>query len=231
MSADTDDRRSLYLLLSLLLLILLSPFLGTHQLGEFVLLIALFATLITIILDLHSKRTFRWLALIIAVPVMLIELVGIFYPSRALMVLDYALLMAFFGSASVGLFTYLGKPGAITSGRIYASVSLYLMLAMFWFALYNLTEAIYPASFVQTGAVASTRVPRSAFLYFSLITLTTVGYGDIKLRLRPCRSCQPRTYREQHSHRNHGAARSAQFASHIFSCQFAAILAQTPSTL
>jgi len=95
------------------------------------------------------------------------------------MILDYALLMAFFGFASVGLFTYLGKPGAISSGRIYASVSLYLMLATFWFALYNLMEAIHPASFAQAGASTTARVPRAALLYFSLITLTTVGYGDI----------------------------------------------------
>jgi len=179
MSIDIDDRRSLYLLLSILLLILLSPFLGTHQLGEFILLILLFVTLITAILELHGKRTLRWQALLVAVPVLVIEVVDVFYSSRALMILDYALLMAFFGFASVGLFTYLGKPGAITSGRIYASVSLYLLLAMFWFALYNLTEAIYPESFAQAGALASARVPRAAFLYFSLITLTTVGYGDI----------------------------------------------------
>jgi ion channel len=132
MSLDIDDRRSLYLLSSILLLILLSPFLGSHQLGEFILLISMFVTLV-----------------------------------------------AFFGFASVGLFTYLGKPGAITSGRIYGSVSLSLMLATFWFALYNLTEAIHPGSFTQTGAVGSTGVPRPGFLYFSLITLTTVGYGDI----------------------------------------------------
>jgi hypothetical protein len=59
--------------------------------------------------------------------------------------------MAFFGFASLGLFTYLGKPGAITSGRMYGSVSLYLMLAMFWFALFNLTEAIHPGSFALDG--------------------------------------------------------------------------------
>lgn len=87
--------------------------------------------------------------------------------------------MAFLGFSSVALFTYLGQPGAITSGRVYASVSLYLMLATFWFALYNVIEAINPGSFVQTGAVTLTKVPRSGFLYFSLITLTTVGYGDI----------------------------------------------------
>jgi cell division protein FtsW (lipid II flippase) len=90
MSVDTEDRRSLFLLLSLLLLILLSPFLGTHQFGEFMLLIALFVTLISIILELHRKGAQRWLALIVAVPVIVIELVGIFHPSRALLILDYA---------------------------------------------------------------------------------------------------------------------------------------------
>jgi voltage-gated potassium channel Kch len=177
MSAATNDRRALYLLSSLVLMILLSPFLGTHRLGEVILVISLFVALITAILELHGKRTFRWLAIAVAVPVVLTEFAGFFYSSHALMILDYALLMAFFGFASVGLFTYLGKPGAIT--RIYASVSLYLMLAMFWFALYNLTESIYPESFAQAGALSSARVPRPAFLYFSLITLTTVGYGDV----------------------------------------------------
>jgi voltage-gated potassium channel len=147
--------------------------------AKFFLLIALFVTLTVAVLELHGKRTLRWLAITVATPIVLVELAGVFYPSRLLMILDYVLLMAFFGFSSVGLFTYLGKPGAISSGRLYASVSLYLMLATFWFALYNLTEAIYPASFVQAGAPATARVPRAALLYFSLITLTTVGYGDI----------------------------------------------------
>ena len=179
MSDPIDDRRSLFLLLSLLLIILLSPFLETHRAGEFFLLIALFGTLTIAVLELHGKRSLRWLAIIIATPIVLIELVGVFYPFHSLLILDYALLTAFFGFSSIALFTYLGKPGAISSGRIYASVSLYLMLATFWFALYNLMEAIYPHSFVQAGAPTTAPIPRAALLYFSLITLTTVGYGDI----------------------------------------------------
>jgi voltage-gated potassium channel len=130
-------------------------------------------------LELHGKRTFRWLAISLAVPYMLAVLTGIFYPVHRLVIVDYALLMAFFGFSSVALFAYLGQPGAITSGRVYASVSLYLMLATFWFALYNVIEAIHPGSFVQTGAAPPATVPRPAFLYFSVITLTTIGYGDI----------------------------------------------------
>ena len=177
MSVAANDRRSLLLMLSLLLLMLLMPFLENHRSGEVLILISLFVTLITTILDLHGRGTLRWLAIGAAIPVVLIELTGIFYPSHWLFIADYALLVAFFGFASLGLFTYLDKPGAITRGRIYGSVSLYLMLAMFWFALFNLTEVIHPGSFALDGALG--RVPRSGFLYFSLITLTTVGYGDI----------------------------------------------------
>jgi voltage-gated potassium channel len=179
MSVAINDRRSLFLMLSLLLLILLTPFLENHRIGQILLLVSLYVTLITAILELHGKETLRWLAISVAIPVVLIELATLFRPSHSLLIAAYALLMAFFGFVSVGLFTYLGKPGAITSGRVYASVSLYLILAMFWFALFNLTEAIHPGSFALGGAGASVRVSRSSFLYFSLITLTTVGYGDI----------------------------------------------------
>jgi hypothetical protein len=179
MNADISDRHSLFLLLALLLLISLTPFLGTHRAGEVILIISLYATLTAAILTMQGKRALQRIAIIVAVPVVLIEIAGFFYPSHALMILDFSLLIAFFGFVSVGLFTFLGKPGTITSGRIYASASLYLMLATFWFALYNLTEEIYPGSFAQTGVVPAAMVHRSGFLYFSLITLTTVGYGDI----------------------------------------------------
>jgi hypothetical protein len=176
MSDATNNRRSLFLMLSLLLLMLLMPFLENHRIGQVFLLISLSVALTTTILELHGKETLRWLATGAAVPVVLMELAGIFRPSHWLLIADFALLMAFFGLASLGLFTYLGEPGAITSGRVYASVSLYLILAMFWFAIFNLTETIHPGSFALNG---SGRVSRSGFLYFSLITLTTVGYGDI----------------------------------------------------
>lgn len=179
MSVATNDRRSLYLLLSLLLFILLTPFLEHSRFGEIILIISMYVTLIPTISELNGKRILRWLTIVVGVPFMLALLAGMSRPVRPLLIADYALLMAFFGFSSVGLFTYLGKPGAITSGRVYASVSLYLMLGLFWFSLYSLTAVISPGSIVQMGAVLQTSVPRSGFLYFSLITLTTVGYGDI----------------------------------------------------
>jgi voltage-gated potassium channel Kch len=50
---------------------------------------------------------------------------------------------------------------------------------MFWYAVFNVMEAIHPGSFVFSGAGTSEQVSRHALMYFSLATLTTLGYGDI----------------------------------------------------
>ena len=149
MNVAIQDRRSLQLLLSLFLLIVLTPFLENHPTGEFMLVILIYLTLAASLLELHGKETFRWLAIIVAIPAVPLLLAGLLHPVRWLVITGDVLLVAFFGISLVGLFSYLGGPGIITSGRVYASVSLYLILAIFWSALYNMIEAIYPGSFVE----------------------------------------------------------------------------------
>jgi len=106
---------------------------------------------------------------------MLIMLLHFLHPVHALLVASWLFQASFYGFVSAALFAYLGRPGSITSGRIYASVSLYLMLGIFYCALFNLLEALHPGSFMDQGA----RISRHSLLYFSLVTLTTLGYGDV----------------------------------------------------
>ncbi|MCX6357447.1 MAG: ion channel, partial [Candidatus Aureabacteria bacterium] len=63
------------------------------------------------------------------------------------------------------------------SDKIYAAISCYLLLGIFWALIYALTEEIDPTSF---GRV----MPQwggsfSDLIYFSFCTLTTLGYGDL----------------------------------------------------
>jgi len=57
-------------------------------------------------------------------------------------------------------------------------------LGIEWYALYSLLNAIQPGSFAEAGVTLVDRVHGSKFLYFSLATLTTLGYGDI-VAVRP----------------------------------------------
>lgn len=64
------------------------------------------------------------------------------------------------------------------------SVSLYFLLGLSWFGLHTFLNSIQPGSFAESGATLVGRVAPSKILYFSLTTLTTLGYGDI-VTIRP----------------------------------------------
>ena len=65
--------------------------------------------------------------------------------------------------------------GRINRQRIEGAVAAYLLLGVTWADAYSLVALSAPGAFAGVGAVGSHR----EFLYFSVVTLTTVGYGDI----------------------------------------------------
>lgn len=68
------------------------------------------------------------------------------------------------------------KKGPITIHRIQGAIAAYLLIGLAWAHTYGLVEYVHPGSF--TGAV--TEAGRfSSWTYFSLVTLATLGYGDI----------------------------------------------------
>jgi len=68
------------------------------------------------------------------------------------------------------------RDGPITLHRIQGGVAAYLLLGVAWAQAYTLLALLRPGAF--SGAAAAGDGPRT-FLYFSFVTLTTVGYGDV----------------------------------------------------
>lgn len=60
---------------------------------------------------------------------------------------------------------------------VFASVSAYLLLAIAWAVSYDLIYVLSPQSF--GGAKDGLELTLNHFIYFSLTTITTLGYGDI----------------------------------------------------
>jgi voltage-gated potassium channel len=172
------DRYSLVLLVSVVLFIVLLPILEQDRVGEMVLITSMFAILIFATLDLSAKRTIIWPAIILAASSMVGMIVSHTFPLRQLIVGNGVALMLFFGFVSARLFLYLSQHGSARSHLI-ASVSLYLILGIFWFTIYWVVETLQPGSFAQRGGIPAGGVRVSTFLYLSLETLTTLGYGDV----------------------------------------------------
>ena len=72
----------------------------------------------------------------------------------------------------------------VTSHHIQGAVAVYLMLGLIWGFVYSLVELRQPGSFnLPEAAVGETPANPGEniqeLLYFSFVTLTTLGYGDV----------------------------------------------------
>ena len=68
------------------------------------------------------------------------------------------------------------REGAVTHSRIQGAIAVYLLFGIGWAHAYHITETLHPGSFATTAAAMSNV---SDWVYYSFVTLTTVGYGDI----------------------------------------------------
>ena len=184
--AETADPHSLVLLLSLLFFLVLSAFVRDDWISEVVLALAVYAILVIAILQISEKRTLPWPALLLTVSALIVTLTSILRPMHILQIANWLLLATFFGYVSVALFSFLEKACPINRAKLDACLGLYLILAMFYYAIFNLMQEIYPGSFME-GAPTPIQASRHSLLYFSVATLTTVGYGDVVAASRPAR--------------------------------------------
>ena len=80
---------------------------------------------------------------------------------------------------AVGILQFVFRGKTLTTDGLFATVAAYLFLALFFAQLYLLLLEWNPASFNLEVAGHPPQLLQSTLLYFSLITLATVGYGDI----------------------------------------------------
>jgi len=127
-----------------------------------------------------SERGRAWRLLMATALISIAMVLG----SHVILVPEPVIHVAELGAFALLLLVVLGqtfRAGPVTLHRVLGGISAYLLLGVVWAEAYTLIEALQPGSF--SGAVDAARGNRG-WLYFSFVTLTTVGYGDI-LPVRP----------------------------------------------
>jgi len=114
-------------------------------------------------------------------------------PSHTLMVLSHACVVLLLAFLCVTILQYVLQHGRVTSDRIFAAICVYLLIGYAWTFTYTLLEELRPGAFAVSPAeltpAADDYVGRvQQFRYFSFVTLTTVGYGDVVARSQVART-------------------------------------------
>jgi len=165
------------LLIALALLFFFFPFVEEVQGGDLIVSLLLSLVLLSAVLAVSDRRSVLLIALVLAIPAIAGRWINHFRPDlvHPAVFLTAALVLVAF--VVVNLLRFVWRAPSVNIEVLCASISAYLMLGLMWTMAYWLVDQLTP------GAFAFNAGPRSMNgfngFYFSFITLSTVGYGDI----------------------------------------------------
>lgn len=88
--------------------------------------------------------------------------------------------VGFYGYTAAIVFVFVLRQKTITADTVYGALSVYLLLGMTWAFGYTGIEAYSPGSFfIDADYNVDGLLNQRDFFYYSFVTLTTLGYGDI----------------------------------------------------
>lgn len=168
------------LLIAFALLFFFLPFVEEIKGGDLIVSVLLSLVLLSAVLAVASRGRMLTVALLLAIPAVAGRWINHFQPH---LVPPAIFLVAGIGLVAfvvVNLLRFVLRAPSVDAEVICASISAYLMLGLIWTMAYWLVEQLTPGAFAfnTTTGTKETMEGFNAF-YFSFITLSTVGYGDI----------------------------------------------------
>jgi hypothetical protein len=177
----TEERSLTVMLLLLVLhLFILTPVRFLSHVFSVLSVLFLSLALLAGLLTLVKQKTLRWVSTVVVSGVILFKSAVLISKAPWLVVGDTLLTFFSLSALVYVIFLQLSREGPVTAHRIRGAIALYLLIAMLFAFLYSLAEELVPGAFSMprdwSQAASSSG---EAFYYFSIVTMTTVGFGDI----------------------------------------------------
>lgn len=172
--------RFLYLFLAQVALIVLYPYVDT---AGWPLIVFRLLSALTFVAALYAVCDVRrhWLTgLALALPAGIFNTIAALHPDAQIQFLGYACAFVFLLFTLVTLLRVVVCAREITSDTLYGAISVYLLMAIVWAFAYVMLSQLQPGALSADAA----RHPHHAIdwsdcIFFSFVTLTSTGYGDI----------------------------------------------------
>jgi len=169
-------RRHAILFYSLLLTLIAAPLLAVFSLGDQWLQFFLALNLVAGVVGEGGRGHWRlFLAVVIAIVLARLIAIGVHSSFVSVTLLDLWIVIGLLAAANMLRFAL--RATTVDAEHVYAALSAYLLAGLFLGVLYWNVERVWPGS-IHMPADGAGFTPFHA-VYFSFVTLATLGYGDI----------------------------------------------------
>jgi len=169
-----------YLFVALLTLLFSTALLQQLQEGwlTYLLDLIVFAVFVVGAYSIRIDHTFSWALYMVSSLVIAFYLLRTFLPPEAATYIQLTLMLLFFISSFLLSYRQILLVKEVNRNIMVGSIVLYLLLGLIWSMLYLLMVQLFGDAF--NGVVALPWQENfSKLTYYSFVTLTTLGYGDI----------------------------------------------------
>ncbi|MDH3555318.1 MAG: potassium channel family protein [Deltaproteobacteria bacterium] len=144
------------------------------------------AIFVSAIYAVSQKKRHIVIAVLLALPMLGSIWSKYFFQHKALLVVGSLCGAAFFLFAVIQMLIFIYSHKEVTRDLIVGAAVVYLFMALMWTFIFVVVEILHPGSFsIPEGQdIGATQ----SFLYYSFVTITTLGYGDITPVTRLARS-------------------------------------------
>lgn len=176
------------LLFSLLALGATSGF-ATTGIGELLGNIAASAVLLAGLASMYHKRILLVLGIVLLVPALASRWTFFWLQASALAPVSILFSLLFTGFNAGALFVFIQRRGSPSNDTVYGGICVYILLGYCFALVFMLLETLSPGSFYYAHSTpAGIAQTQSQLIYFSFVTLTTLGFGDITPLTPPAKS-------------------------------------------
>src|SRR5262245_18837921 len=178
-----------FLLMALLTLLLLYPFFAGRVMAHALWDICSSAILLLGIYAISHVPRHLVIAVLLAIAVLGTKWSGYVVDNERLLLVNYGLSAIFFTFTACLLLADVLSKGAVTADKLYGALCVYLLIGLTWGFMFLTLEGFQPGSFlVGQARLSGIEKDPATLVYFSFVTLSTVGYGDITPLSPPARS-------------------------------------------